>query len=354
MAAWFADPVRARHHFGVTANQGTPEEQTGAEETTVLRRSDLDQHAAGVDLNKGSTADRGIGPASGASAWGSGRADDDADDGTEATMVQPALGAHAAWQPTQERSVSERSASERSAPARTVVAEPATVATPAVVTPAASSPDVSTSRAAGTRVRPRRAYPGEETVVVPARRPWTMVLAGLLALLWGLEAAFELVFNWSRVRGIPTPLGRYGVATATVDHSSTSVSHFIAQIALNTHFVATRELDVRLALGAFAVVWIIIGLLLLVARGSGIRFGLLFCGLVALPAFGLARGGIDRYGWHLDHLTGAALTGAFAAPFVLTVLIALLTGTRRARLFSGRPADEYVDVNDPGEVWRDR
>jgi hypothetical protein len=35
------------------------------------------------------------------------------------------------------------------------------------------------------------------------------------------------------------------------------------------------------------------------------------------------------------------------------VIIALLTGTRRARLFSGRPTEpEYLEVNDPGEVWR--
>lgn len=344
----------------MTVNQETPDEQTGAEETTVLRRGDLEDRAGGVDLTKDAAPDRGAGSGSGASVWGSGREAEDADDGTEATRVQPAFGAHAAWEPTP----------ERTAPARAVVAEPVPVVQPATVVPApvASAPAVPARHgqdataepepagqgSARARVRPRRAYPGEETVVVPSRRPWTMVLAGILALLWGLEAAFELVFNWSRVRGIPVPLGRYGVATATVDHGSTSVAHYIAQIALNRHFVATRDLDLRLALGAFAMAWVIVGLLLLVARGSGIRLGLLLCGLVALPAFGLVRGGIDKYGWHLTHLTGAALTGAFAAPFLLTVLLALLIGTRRARLFSGRPADEFVDVNDPGEVWRDR
>lgn len=353
----------------VTVNQGTPDEQTGAEETTVLRRSDLDDHAAGVDSTKESTGARG--PASGASAWGSPRDGQDSEDATEAIVVQPAIGAHAAWQPAREQAAPARNVvaepmSERTAPAETATVAAPMAATP-VATPASPSPDraptaetkstAETKTDRGTRnaaVRSRRSHPGEETVVVPAHRPWTMVLAGILALLWGLEAAFELVFNWSRVRGVPTPPGRYGIAAATVDHASTSVAHFIAQVALNKHFMATRDLDLRLALGAFAVVWVIVGLLLLVARGSGIRLGLLACGLVALPAFGLVRGGTDRYGWHLDHLAGAALTGAFAAPFILTVLIALLTGTRRARLFSGRPAEEFLDVNDPGEVWRDR
>ena len=181
------------------------------------------------------------------------------------------------------------------------------------------------------------------------------VLAGILALLWGVEAVFELVANWSRVRPAPDPSGRYALAVSTVAHSSTSLSHFIAQIALNHHFLPTDRLDARLALGSFAVVWLIIGLLLLLARGSGIRLGLLWSGLLALPAFGLARGGIDTHGWGLRHVVGASVTGAFAAPFVLVVVIAALTGTRRARLFSGRPYEpEFVEINDPGDVWRDR
>lgn len=326
----------------MTENVPTPEDDAGADETTVLNRRDLDDHAGRVGLHKGGSERRSADVDSGATAWGAGES---RASGDEATVIAPAVGASTAWPTTPERPVTAE---------RTVRPEPAVVEQPAVQAPVQPVDQPVDQPAARGRKGRRRLAPGEEAVVFPSHRPWTMVLAGILALLWGIEAVFELVANWSRVR--PTPgSGRYALAITTVSHSSTSLSHFIAQVALNQHFRPTDRLDARLALGSFAVVWLIIGLLLLLARGSGIRLGLLWCGLLALPAFGLVRGGVDAYSWGLRHLVGASITGGFAAPLILVVIIAVLTGTRRARLFSGRPYEpEYVEINDPGDVWRDR
>jgi hypothetical protein len=380
----------------VTENEGTRDEQSASDETAVLSRRDLDESsdagATGAGTPDAGTVDTGTvdpgtvdtgagGAGAGAGTLSGGTASDHraavwGGDGDEATVVtRRPVGAHQAWSTGDEQATSAGWAADGAEPtvalppgggpagsrsgatAASAGAVPATGSVPATgFEPAtgsvpATDPDTRGRRAVGRRPG-RRLDPGDEVAVFPAHRPWTMVLAGVLALLWGIEAAFELAFNWSRVRGTD-PTGRYGLAVVTVAHSSTSVADFFARVALNAHFVVTDRFDARLALGAFAVVWLIVGLLLLVAGGSGIRLGLFWCGLVALPAFGLARGGIDAYGWGLRHLVSAATTGAFVAPLVLAVIIALLTGTRRARLFSGRPTEpEYLEVNDPGEVWR--
>ncbi len=195
--------------------------------------------------------------------------------------------------------------------------------------------------------------PDGDVVRFPYRLPWTAGTAGVLAILFGLEAAFELAFNWSRYRG--NPRGRFGGAVLTLDHTSSALADALGTAVASPHFVAAHAFDHRIALGAFAALWVIVGLLLLLARGSGIVLGLLWCGIVALPAFTRTRVWISRFGWGLHHLDGAALTAAATAPLVLIALVAGLGASRRARLHSARPSDpEFVEVNEPGAVWRDR
>lgn len=200
---------------------------------------------------------------------------------------------------------------------------------------------------------PRRTTQDGDVVRFPYRRPWTSTVAGILAFAWGLEAVFELVVNWSRPRGFTS--GRFRSAVGTLDHASSNLADQLAGAVVGRRYVAAHAFDHRVSLGAFAVVWLIIGLLLLLARGSGITVGLLWCGIVALPALARARTVIGRFGWGSHDLARAALAGAALAPLLLLALIAGLGASRRARLHSARPSDpEFVDVNEPGAVWRDR
>jgi len=192
-----------------------------------------------------------------------------------------------------------------------------------------------------------------DVVRFPYRRPWTSTVAGILAFAWGLEAVFELVVNWSRPRGFTS--GRFRSAVGTLDHASSNLADQLAAAVIGRRYVAAHAFDHRVSLGAFAVVWLIIGLLLLLARGSGIIAALLWCGVVALPALTRARTVIGRFGWGSHDLARAALAGAVLAPLLLLALVAGLGASRRARLHSARPSDpEFVDVNEPGAVWRDR
>lgn len=322
------------------------DERPDPEETAVMDRRRLGAAAAvPADTDTAADPDTGPGPAgdAGATAAGARRRDlagpDTAEESfpDEPTVVQPAV------------RLATAPATAPETPARRVPARPVE---PAVVPPRAwAEPVPAPVQAPVAAARPPA--PDGDVVRFPYRLPWTAGTAGVLAILFGLEAAFELAFNWSRYRG--NPRGRFGGAVLTLDHTSSALADALATAVASPHFVATHAFDHRIALGAFAALWLIVGLLLLLARGSGIVLGLLWCGIVALPAFTRTRVRIARFGWGLHHLDSAALTAAAVAPLVLIALVAGLGASRRARLHSARPSDpEFVEVNEPGAVWRDR
>lgn len=196
----------------------------------------------------------------------------------------------------------------------------------------------------------RRPVPGQEYVRLPYRRPWTSVVAGVLALVIAGEALYELFHNWSGQHSVHESGSRFAVAYFQLEHSGVALTTTMANLILGSHYHPGTHLDARIALASYGILWLIVGLLLLLARGSGIVLGLAWCGAVGLAAAARGRVAIDGFGLHT--WPQLAAVGASFAPLALVILIAGLGGSRRARLHSTRPAEpDFVDVNEPGQVW---
>lgn len=196
----------------------------------------------------------------------------------------------------------------------------------------------------------RRPVPGQEYVRLPYRRPWTSVVAAILALVIAGDALYELFHNWSGQHSVHESGSRFAVAYFQLEHSGVGLTTTMANLILGTHYHPGTHLDARIALASYGILWLIVGLLLLLARGSGIVLGLAWCGAVGLAAAARGRVAIDGFGLHT--WPQLAAVGASFAPLALVILIAGLGASRRARLHSTRPAEpDFVDVNEPGEVW---
>ena len=184
---------------------------------------------------------------------------------------------------------------------------------------------------------PAPTTPAGEPRYAPARvvrRPWTLVLAAVLAVVLAGAAAWEILLlrhpGW--VSWIPS--GSTGAAIARlVRPNGSSLGSFTATLAARTTDPRTAATGV---LAVAALVWVLLAVVLAVGRGPGGSMTVFWCGFLltgqTLAALVFAtRMVADRRVGDLAAVLAAALVQGIGL-----AILAMLASGRRARAFSAQ------------------